>query len=94
MRQLRYSINVTLDWVLRSSGGVPDEELHRHATETLRQADALLLGRVTCQMMEADYCGSRISDFGLRNGARGKRCDMAEAHRVSGGRREATLRAG
>jgi dihydrofolate reductase len=34
---------------------VPDEELHRHATENLDQADALLFGRVTYEMMEAAW---------------------------------------
>ena len=33
----------------------PDEELHRHATKNLEQADALLFGRVTYQMMEAAF---------------------------------------
>ena len=55
MRPLRYSINVTLDGCCDHRVGVPDEELHRHATETLRQADALLFGRVTYQMMEAAF---------------------------------------
>ncbi len=55
MRPLRYSINVTLDGCCDHRAGVPDEELHRHATETLRQADALLFGRVTYQMMEAAF---------------------------------------
>ena len=32
-----------------------DEELHRHATENLVQADALLFGRVTYEMMEAAW---------------------------------------
>src|SRR5690242_21846755 len=32
-----------------------DEELHRHAVENLEQADALLFGRVTYQMMEAAF---------------------------------------
>jgi dihydrofolate reductase len=32
-----------------------DEELHRHATENLAQADALLLCRVTYEMMEAAF---------------------------------------
>src|SRR5262247_3401652 len=32
-----------------------DEDLHRHAVENLEQADALLLGRVTYQMMEAAW---------------------------------------
>ena len=55
MRPLRYSINVTLDGCCDHRVGVPDEELHRHATEVLRQADALLFGRVTYQMMEAAF---------------------------------------
>ena len=32
-----------------------DEELHRHATENLPQGDALLLGRVPYEMMEAAF---------------------------------------
>ena len=32
-----------------------DEEIHRHATEKLAQADALIFGRVTYQMMEAAW---------------------------------------
>jgi dihydrofolate reductase len=32
-----------------------DEELHRHAGENLEQADALLFGRVTYEMMEAAW---------------------------------------
>ena len=32
-----------------------DEDLHRHAAENLAQADALLLGRVTYEMMEAAW---------------------------------------
>ncbi len=34
---------------------IPDEDLHRHAAENLNQADALLLGRVTYEMMEAAW---------------------------------------
>jgi dihydrofolate reductase len=34
---------------------VPDEDLHRHATENLARADALLFGRVTYEMMEAAW---------------------------------------
>jgi len=33
----------------------PDEDVHRHAVENLEQADALLLGRVTYEMMEAAF---------------------------------------
>ena len=55
MRPLRYSINLTLDGCCDHRAGVPDQELHRHATETLARADALLFGRVTYQMMEAAF---------------------------------------
>ncbi len=34
---------------------VADEELHRHAVENLVQADALLFGRVTYEMMETAW---------------------------------------
>lgn len=56
MRPLRYSINVTLDGCCDHRAGIPpDEELHRHAVENLEQADALLFGRVTYEMMEAAF---------------------------------------
>jgi hypothetical protein len=32
-----------------------DEDLHRHATENLNQADALLFGRVTYEIMEEAF---------------------------------------
>jgi dihydrofolate reductase len=37
---------------------IPDEELHRHATESIDQADALLFGRITYEMMEAAWRSS------------------------------------
>ena len=55
MRPLRYSINVTVDGCCDHREGVPDEELHRHATEWIAQADALLFGRVTYEMMESAF---------------------------------------
>jgi dihydrofolate reductase len=55
MRPLRYSINVTLDGCCDHREGRTDEELHRHAAENLAQADALLFGRVTYEMMEAAW---------------------------------------
>ena len=55
MQPLRYSINVTLDGCCDHRTIEPDEELHRHATENLKRADALLLGRVTYEMMEAAF---------------------------------------
>jgi len=55
MRPLRYSINVTLDGCCDHRAIPADEELHRHAMENLDQADALLFGRVTYEMMEAAF---------------------------------------
>ena len=55
MRPLRYSINVTLDGCCDHRAISADEDLHRHAVENLRQADALLFGRVTYEMMEAAW---------------------------------------
>src|SRR3954469_21464858 len=55
MRPLRYSINVTLDGCCDHREGIADEDLHRHAVENIVQADALLFGRVTYQMMEAAW---------------------------------------
>ena len=52
MRPLRYSINVTLDGCCDHRAGSTDEELHRYWAENLAQADALLFGRVTYEMME------------------------------------------
>ena len=55
MRPLRYSINVTLDGCCDHRAVIPDEEMHRHHGENLARADALLLGRVTYEMMEAAW---------------------------------------
>ena len=55
MRPLRYSINVTLDGCCDHRVMFPDEDLHRHAAESLDRADALLFGRVTYEMMEAAF---------------------------------------
>ncbi len=52
MRPLRYSINTTLDGCCDHRAGTPDEDTHRHATETIARADALILGRVIYEMME------------------------------------------
>ena len=55
IRPLRYSINVTLDGCVDHRVMIPDEDLHRHAAENIARADALLLGRVTYQLMEAGW---------------------------------------
>ena len=55
MRPLRYSINVTLDGCCDHRAVIPDEDLHRNAVKNLEQADALLFGRVTYEMMETAW---------------------------------------
>jgi dihydrofolate reductase len=55
MGPLRYSINVTLDGCCDHRAIPADEDLHRHAVENFNRADALLLGRVTYEMMESAW---------------------------------------
>lgn len=55
MRPLRYSINITLDGCCDHDASSTDEELHRFWAEKLAQADALLFGRITYEMMESAW---------------------------------------
>jgi dihydrofolate reductase len=55
MRPLRYSINVTLDGCCDHRAIPADADLHAHAVENLSQADALLFGRVTYEMMQSAW---------------------------------------
>lgn len=57
MRPLRFALNVTLDGCCDHQAIEGDEALHRHMIGHLVQADALLFGRVTYQMMEAAWRG-------------------------------------
>lgn len=56
MRPLRYSINVTLDGCCHHEAGLPpDEDSMSYWTTEMARADALLLGRVTYEMMESAW---------------------------------------
>src|SRR5262245_26153009 len=55
MRPLKYAINVTLDGCCDHRAMLVDEDVFRHSVEILAQADALLFGRVTYEMMEAAW---------------------------------------
>lgn len=55
MQPLRYSINVTLDGCVDHQAIIPDEELHRRATESIARGDALIFGRITYEMMESAW---------------------------------------
>jgi len=53
MRPLKYAINITLDGCCDHEAGMtPDAESHHYWAAQMEQADALILGRVTYQMME------------------------------------------
>jgi dihydrofolate reductase len=55
MRPLRYSINVTLDGCCDHRAITPDEEMHRNAEQGIARADAIILGRVTYELMESGW---------------------------------------
>lgn len=52
MKKLIAAINMTLDGFCDHTAIIPDEEIHEHYTNLLRNADAILYGRVTYQLME------------------------------------------
>jgi dihydrofolate reductase len=88
MRPLRYSINITLDGCSGHRAIPADEELHRHAVENLAQADALLFGRVTYEMMEALWrpppqTRARADLDGTLDGALRRTIDAAKKYVVS-----------
>ncbi len=56
MRRLRYAINVTLDGCCHHQAGLPpDEESMRYWTAEMARTDALILGRVTYEMMRSAW---------------------------------------
>ena len=56
MRPLRYAITTTLDGCCHHEAGIPpDEESMGYWTAQMQRADALLLGRVTYEMMESAW---------------------------------------
>lgn len=59
MRPISMQINITVDGCSDHTAGRPTEEIHEYASAALAQADALLFGRVTYQLMESAF---RIDD--------------------------------
>jgi dihydrofolate reductase len=53
MRKLIAGINMTLDGFCDHTAVIADEELHQHYNEILGNADILLFGRITYQLMES-----------------------------------------
>ena len=88
MRPLRYSINVTLDGCCHHEAGLPpDDESMRYWTAQMAQADALLFGRVTYQMMESAWrkptTGAWPDWMGEREVPFAEAIDRAKKHVVS-----------
>ena len=52
MKKVIAAFNMTLDGICDHTAGLPDEEIHQHYTELLGQADLILYGRTTYQLME------------------------------------------
>ena len=55
MRKLISSINVTLDGFCNHTAVIADEALHENANELFKNADTLLFGRVTYELMEQGW---------------------------------------
>jgi dihydrofolate reductase len=55
VRLLRSSINVILDGCVDHRAGSPDEELHHYSAQIIGRAEALILGRVTYELMESAW---------------------------------------
>lgn len=52
MRKLIAAINMTIDGFCDHTAAIPDEEIHQHYTDLLKNADTILYGRITYQLME------------------------------------------
>ena len=52
MRKVIAAINMTVDGFCDHTAVNPDEEIHDHYTDLLRNADTILYGRITYQLME------------------------------------------
>ena len=53
MRKLISAINITLDGFCDHTAMIADDEIHQHYNELLSNADTILFGRITYQLMES-----------------------------------------
>jgi dihydrofolate reductase len=52
MRKIIAAINMTVDGFCDHTAVIPDDEIHQHYTDLLNNADTILYGRITFQLME------------------------------------------
>ena len=69
MRKLIAAINMTLDGFCDHTAMIPDEATHQHFNDLLSNADTLLYGRITYQLMESYWptivknpTGTKVAD--------------------------------
>ena len=69
MRKLIAAINMTLDGFCDHTAMIPDEGIHQHFNDLLSNADTLLYGRITYQLMESYWptiaknpTGAKVAD--------------------------------
>jgi dihydrofolate reductase len=61
MRKIVAAINMTLDGFCDHTAMIADEEIHQHYDDLLSNADTLIYGRITYQLMES-YWPSVVKD--------------------------------
>ncbi len=52
MRKIIAALNITIDGFCDHTAGIPDEEIHEHYAKLLDEADVILYGRKTYELME------------------------------------------
>jgi dihydrofolate reductase len=52
MRKIIAAINMTLDGFCDHTAGIADDEIHQHYADLLSNADTILYGRITYQLMQ------------------------------------------
>ncbi len=52
MRKVIAAINMTLDGICDHTAGIPDEQIHQYYADLLSNADTVLYGRITFQLMQ------------------------------------------
>ncbi len=52
MRKIIAALNLTIDGFCDHTAGIPDAEMHQHYTDLLNQADVILYGRTTFELMK------------------------------------------
>lgn len=57
MSKLIAGINMTLDGFCDHTAGIPDDEIHQHYNDLLSNADTILFGRITYELMENFWPG-------------------------------------